>query len=83
VQLVSIASDGNGGLWFSGFGTSPAGQWAVHRSAAGAWSSTRLTSGSTVYDVALIPGTRSLWGAGDLAAAPGSDAAIWGHGPAA
>jgi hypothetical protein len=82
VQLVSIASDGNGGLWFSGFGTSPAAQWAVHRSAAGTWSSTRLTAGSTVYDLTLIRGTTSLWGAGALSAAPGADAGIWGHGPA-
>ena len=82
VQLESIASDGNGGLWFSGFGSSPA-QWAVHRSAAGTWSSTDLGSGRTVFDFALIPGTTSLWGAGTLAAAPGADAAIWGHGPAA
>lgn len=82
VQLESIASDGNGGLWFSGFGSSPA-QWAVHRSAAGAWSSTDLGSGRTVFDLALIPRTTSLWGAGALAAAPGADAAIWGHGPAA
>jgi hypothetical protein len=81
VQLESITSDGNGGLWFSGFGSSPA-QWAVHRSATGTWSSTDLGSGRTVFDLALIPGTTSLWGAGTLAAAPGSDAAIWGHGPA-
>jgi len=80
VDLVSIASDGSGGLWFSGFGTSA--QWAVHRSATGTWSSTRLAAGSTVDNLALIPGTKSLWGAGELAAAPGSDAAIWGHGPA-
>ena len=82
VQLVGIASDGTGGLWFSGFGTSPAAQWAVHRSAAGTWSSTMLAAGSTVFNLALIPGTKSLWGVGELAAAPGADAAIWGHGPA-
>jgi len=41
-----------------------------------------LAAGSTVDNLALIPGTKSLWGAGELAAAPGSDAAIWGHGPA-
>ena len=81
VQLVSIASDGGGGLWFSGFGSSA--QWAVHRSATGTWSGTRLAAGSTVYDLALIPGTKSLWGAGSLTAPPGADAAIWGHGPAA
>lgn len=80
VQLASIASDGNGGLWFSGFGTTA--QWAVHRSASGTWSSTRLAAGSSVSHFALIPGTQSLWGAGDLNAAPGADAAIWGHGPA-
>jgi hypothetical protein len=82
VQLVGIASDGNGGLWFSGFGTSPAAQWAVHRSATATWSSTRLAAGSTIYNLALIPGTKSLWGVGELAAARGADAAIWGHGPA-
>lgn len=80
VLLEGIASDGSGGLWFSGFGT-PA-QWAVHRSATGTWSSARLAAGSTVFNLTLIPGTKSLWGAGELAAAPGSDAAIWGHGPA-
>jgi hypothetical protein len=80
VQLVSIASDGHGGLWFSGFG-SPA-QWAVHRSAAGAWSSTNLGPGRSVLGLALIPGTTSLWGAGGLNTATGADVAIWGHGPA-
>jgi hypothetical protein len=80
VQLVSIASDGNGGLWFSGFG--PSAQWAVHRSAGGTWSSTQLVPGSTVFDFTLIPGTTSLWGAGGLNAGTGADVAIWGHGPA-
>ena len=81
VQLVSIASDGHGGLWFSGFGSSA--QWAVHRSAAGTWSSTNLGSGRSIFDLALIPGTTSLWGAGGLNTATGADVAIWGHGPAA
>jgi hypothetical protein len=80
VELVSVASDGHGGLWFSGFG--PSAQWAVHRSATGAWSSTQLGPGSTVFDFTRIPGTTSLWGAGGLNTASGADVAIWGHGPA-
>jgi hypothetical protein len=82
VDLVSMAPDGHGGVWFSGLGKSAS--WVVHRSAGGTWSSTKPAAGSasTVYQLARIPGTRSLWGAGTTAAATGADVAVWGHGPA-
>jgi hypothetical protein len=57
-------SDGAGGLWMpvsKGFRTA-----FVHRSKAGRWTTTKeLTgSGSKIGDVALVPGTKTLWAAG-------------------
>jgi hypothetical protein len=87
VQLRSIAPDGHGGLWFSAF--RPKGSQlplAEHRSATGTWSGHTLPTGTgQAFGIALIPGTSSLWASGYLETngATGSDAVIWGDGPAA
>jgi hypothetical protein len=85
VQLRTMASDGSGGLWFSAARSSSQAPVAEHRSAAGAWSSHPLATGSgQAFGMALIPGTTSLWASGYLQSSggTGSDAVIWGNGPA-
>ena len=86
VQLRSIAPDGHGGLWFSAFRPKASQPpLAEHRSATGAWSSHALPTGTgQAFGIAPIPGTTSLWASGYLETngATGSDAVIWGHGPA-
>ena len=86
VQLRSIAADGQGGLWFSA-DRPKASQppLAEHRSATGTWSSHALPTGTgQAFGMARIPGTSSLWASGYLETngATGSDAVIWGNGPA-
>jgi hypothetical protein len=83
-QLGNLASDGRGGLWINGFGASRA-SWVLHYSAAGTWSSDKLvtTPIGGVWDLALIPGTASLWGVGSLGTTASSDGVVWGRGPAA
>jgi hypothetical protein len=59
---------------------------AEHRSAAGTWSSHPLSTGAgRAFGIARIPGTTSLWASGFVQSSggTGSDAVIWGHGPAA
>ena len=83
--LTAMAPDGHGGFWFAGDRTfSGSGTpWVVHRSAAGTWTSRKLTSApGSAFDITHIPGTKSLWAAGDLQTATGADAVIWGKGPA-
>jgi hypothetical protein len=73
----SIAADGHGGLWLAAIGA--AGPFAVHRTASGRWSRTRV--GTFLFGLALIPGTASLWGAGfESTGATGGDAVIWAYG---
>jgi hypothetical protein len=66
--------------------------YVVHRTASGSWQ--RISTGSTkavppkstttgagLGDLALIPGTRSLWGVGGSASGTaGSNAVIWAYG---
>ena len=80
VDPESFASDGHGGFWLSAFDAK--GQtWAVHRSASGTWSRTLIGAAAQMFEVAQIPGTSSLWGAGyGLTVPTGSTAAIWVHG---
>jgi hypothetical protein len=66
---MPLAPDGSGGFWFIGYSTGRA--WAVHRTFAGAWSRTKLAGTPTITDLALVPGTTSLWGAAWTA--PGAD----------
>jgi hypothetical protein len=80
VDPESFAPDGHGGFWLSAIDAK--GQtWAVHRSASGAWSRILIGAAAQMFEVARIPGTSSLWGAGfGLTVPAGSNAAIWAHG---
>jgi hypothetical protein len=84
VFLDAMTADGHGGLWFGGarsFSTTT--PWVAHRSAAGTWTSRRLPSGpGSAFDITRIPGTTSLWAAGNLQTATGANAVVWGRGPA-
>jgi len=88
VQLAErFATDGGGGVWIpvvTGGGGSAT--WILHLSRDGVWTRTEITaargSGVGVGDLALIPGTTTLWGTGGLVSTSGGDAAIWAHGMA-
>jgi hypothetical protein len=85
VQVRQIATDGSGGLWFSAAKSSSQAPVAEHWSATGTWSSHLLPAGTgQAFGMALIPGTTSLWASGFLQSSggTGSDAVIWGDGPA-
>jgi hypothetical protein len=57
--------------------------WILHLSRAGRWARIPIAAGPDtgvgVSDLALIPGTRSLWGSGGLLTAFGGNATIWDH----
>jgi hypothetical protein len=86
VQLAErFATDGGGGVWIpvvTGGGGSAT--WILHLSRGGEWTRTQITaargSGVGVGDLALVPGTTTLWGTGGLVTISGGDAAIWDHG---
>ena len=84
-QPERFAADGAGGIWIPVVtgGASPA-TWILHLSRSGVWTRTRIAAGHRtgvgVGDLALIPGTRTLWGTGGLLTTVGGDAAIWEHG---
>jgi hypothetical protein len=61
----TIAHDGSGGLWFSGYKNNDQSV-LMHRTASGEWSTEAIKSGARtgrIWDFARIPGTRLLWGA--------------------
>jgi hypothetical protein len=76
----SLASDGRGGVWLSAVSVRPAGPpYVVHRAALGRWSRTAI--GTLLFDLAVIPGSSSLWGVGFAATgSTGGDAVIWAYG---
>jgi hypothetical protein len=77
VVTGSIAADGHGGLWLAADG--PAGAFVVHRTASGGWSRTHISTFQ--FDLALVPGTTSMWGVGFTATgSTGGDAVIWAYG---
>jgi len=82
-QPERFAADGAGGIWIPVVtgGDSPA-TWILHLSRGGVWTRTRIAVGpdTGVGDLALIPGTRTLWGSGGLLTAVGGNAAVWEHG---
>lgn len=80
VDPIDLAQDGRGGLWMTAENRS--GLFAIHKSAAGKWSRIRIRSNSALIRIALIPGTTSLWGAGDQKTTSGAKAAVWAHGHA-
>ena len=83
-QPERFASDGAGGIWIPVVtgGGNPA-TWILHMSRTGQWTRTRIAAGPAagvgVGDLALIPGTTSLWGSGGLLTIAGGDATIWAH----
>jgi hypothetical protein len=84
-QTERFTTDGAHGVWIpvvSG-GDSPA-TWILHLSRTGGWTRTRIGAGHSdgvgVGDLALVPGTTTVWGAGGLVTTAGGDAAIWDHG---
>ncbi|HUZ23035.1 MAG TPA: hypothetical protein VMV07_04655 [Streptosporangiaceae bacterium] len=83
LQLGQVISDGQGGLWMtaSSFGL-PSVSWVLHRSKSGTWTRTRTASGMSwgPGELAAIPGTHALWGAGIAGTKTGSDGAIFAHG---
>ena len=83
LSIGSLAADGQGGLWIAGDQVSTNHSYALHRTAAGAWSRTLLSTQALVGGFALIPGTTSAWAAGATPQGTGGDATIWAHGPAA
>ncbi|HEX4655826.1 MAG TPA: hypothetical protein VH307_00330 [Streptosporangiaceae bacterium] len=83
-QPERFASDGAGGIWIPVVtgGGNPA-TWILHMSRAGRWTRTAIAAGRAAAvglgDLALIPGTTSLWGSGGLLTTTGGDATIWAH----
>jgi hypothetical protein len=75
---TDMVADGRGGLWFTAIDTSNNKVQFLHRSAAGHWS---VIHDPGVGPLALIPGTSSLWGAGDTSLKTGFEAAIYANGP--
>jgi hypothetical protein len=84
-QAERFSTDGGGGIWIpvvTGGGGSAT--WILHLSRYGEWTRTQIAaahgSGVGVGDLALVPGTTTLWGTGGLVSTSGGDAAIWDHG---
>jgi hypothetical protein len=85
-QPERFATDGAHGVWIPAVtGGDDPSTWILHLSAAGSWTRTEIVSagpqaGVGVGDLALIPGTTTLWGSGGMLTATGGNAAIWEHG---
>jgi hypothetical protein len=85
-QPERFASDGAGGIWIPV--VSEGGTWILHLTRADRWTRTPIAAGHAsgvgVGDLALIPGTTSLWGSGGLLTTTGGNATIWAYlaGPA-
>jgi hypothetical protein len=80
---LRVISDGQGGLWFAASANPPTNpSWVLHRSQSGKWTRKRISSGpaSGLDDLAAIPGTRAVWGAGAVATKTASDGAIFAYG---
>ncbi len=83
VRPERFAADGHGGIWIPTVtGTLTSTRWVLHLSPSGRWTRTSFAAGpgSSVGDLALIPGTRSLWASGGLLRGTSGDAAVWAHG---
>jgi hypothetical protein len=84
VQPSAVIPDGRGGIWLAASsGSVTQVFWAVHRSATGAWTRTKIGTNQTkeLISVALVPGTASVWGAGRASTTAGSNSAIFAFGP--
>ncbi|MGP4022377.1 hypothetical protein [Actinomadura sp. 3N407] len=79
-----LASDGRGGLWIAGsddpYGPTPEDTPLTHRAADGTWRTAAIDAGgrtARIRDLALIPGTRSLWGVGRIVTPEEIDGAVY------
>lgn len=82
--LDGITPDGHGGLWIEAEDSSNGRTWMLRRSDSGTWTNVALPSFASLGQATLVPGTTSLWAAGDAPVSGGSDAEIWAYGrPAA
>jgi hypothetical protein len=81
-QTERFATDGAQGIWIPVVtgGDSPT-TWILHLSHTGRWIRTEIAAGHGdgvgVGELALVPGTTTVWGAGGLVTTVGGDAAIW------
>ena len=78
-----LAPDGKGGIWVTAttLGARTESR-LLHLSRSGRWTQADITHGlgNALSDLALIPGTSSLWGSGGFLTEAGGDAAVWLHG---
>ncbi len=76
-----IFSDGAGGLWSIPL-IATGKKWIMHYSASGRWSSFAVghVGGTGVNDLALVPGTTTMLGAGFAADEAGANSAVWKYG---
>ena len=78
-----LAPDGRGGIWVTAttLGARTESR-LLHLSRSGRWTQTNITHGlgNALSDLALIPGTSSLWGSGGFLTQAGGDAAVWRYG---
>jgi hypothetical protein len=75
-----LAADGHGGIWLTAMTLgSQTESRLLHLSRSGRWTQTAIARGlgNSISDLALVPGTWSLWGSGGFLTASGGDAAIW------
>lgn len=84
-QSERFATDGAGGVWIPVVtGGNSSATWILHLSRDGDWTRSQIAaargSGVGVGDLALVPGTTTLWGTGGMVTTSGGDAAIWDHG---
>jgi hypothetical protein len=81
---AEIFSDGAGGLWSLSL-TTTGKKWIMHYSASGRWSSFAVgrVGGSGVSDLALVPGTTTMLGAGYTADKAAGNSAVWEYGGSA
>jgi hypothetical protein len=78
-----LVSDGHGGLWVQAEGGAQPTTWMLHRTRSGTWTRTRISSGHiAIWDLARVPGSDLVLGAGEIATKVSSDAAVYAHGSA-
>jgi hypothetical protein len=82
VAAGSLAADGGGGIWMTNLAISAlAGSSVAHLSRTEKWRLYPVSRSGLIYGLGHIPGTASMWGAGNLGTGTGVDAAIWAYGP--
>ena len=71
-----------GGLWIGATGFNGIANLALHRSAAGRWSTSTITTGTGdfVGGLAVVPGSSAVLAAGTVPAGPGEDAVLYEYG---